>query len=253
MTHATSNLTRDAFLGGQLTVSQPVTGYRAGVDPVFLAAAVPAEPGQSVLELGCGAGAASLCLGKRVDGLRLVGLERQSLYADLARLNGKDNGIDMAIHHGDLADMPHALREDSFDHVIMNPPYFLRARGTASPDTHREGAMGEDTPLVQWLDQATRRLKPRGYVTLVQNAERLPEVMRAMDDRLGSVLVKPLCPRNGRAATLVLVQARKGGRGAFRLAAPLILHEGATHEADRDHYTPEVSAILRDGMALPLW
>ena len=159
----------------------------------------------------------------------------------------------MAIHHGDLADMPHALREDSFDHVIMNPPYFLRARGTASPDTHREGAMGEDTPLVQWLDQATRRLKPRGYVTLVQNAERLPEVMRAMDDRLGSVLVKPLCPRNGRAATLVLVQARKGGRGAFRLAAPLILHEGATHEADRDHYTPEVSAILRDGMALPLW
>ncbi|WP_371169465.1 tRNA1(Val) (adenine(37)-N6)-methyltransferase [Aliiroseovarius sp. 2305UL8-7] len=245
-------LTYDAFLGGKLTLAQPKLGYRAGVDPVLLAASVPAKQGHSVLELGCGAGAASLCLGRRVLGLTLVGLERQAAYADLARQNAHDNNIAMTVHHGDLANMPESLRSESFDHVIMNPPYFLRDRGTASPDAAREEALGEDTPLSTWIDQATRRLIPRGYLTIIQQAERLPAVLNALDDRVGSVIVKPLSPRINRDASLVIVQARKGARGALRLAAPLILHQGMTHETDRDHYTPQVAAILRDGAALPL-
>ena len=50
--------TEDLFLDGRLRIRQPANGYRAGADPVFLAAAVPAKPGESVLELGCGAGVA---------------------------------------------------------------------------------------------------------------------------------------------------------------------------------------------------
>ncbi|MCK0139755.1 methyltransferase [Aliiroseovarius sp. F47248L] len=252
MSSSAPELTNDAFLGGQLTLTQPAAGYRAGVDPVFLAAAIPAHTGQSVLELGCGAGAASLCLGHRVAGLRLVGLERQTIYADLARHNAQQNAILMTVYQGDLENMPADLRQDRFDHLIMNPPYFRRDRGTASPNEVREGALGEDTPLTAWLDHATRRLLPGGYMTLIQNAERLPEVLRAMDQRLGSVVVKPLCPRIGRAASLVIVQARKGARGAFRLAAPLVLHEGAQHTVDREHYTPEVADILRNGAAVLL-
>lgn len=252
MTSATSDLTNDAFLGGQLTLTQPASGYRAGVDPVFLAAAAPARSGQSVLELGCGAGAASLCLGRRVAGLRIVGLERQAIYADLAQRNALQNAIPLTIYQGDLENMPADLRQDRFDHVIMNPPYFRRDRGTSSPDGIREGALGEVTPLTAWLDHATRRLLPGGYMTLIQNAERLPEVLCAMDSRLGSIVVKPLCPRIGRAASLVIVQARKGARGAFRLAAPLVVHEGSHHTEDHEHYTPEVAAILRKGGALPL-
>ena len=50
------DLTCDDFLGGRLSIWQPRDGYRAGVDPVLLAASVPARAGQSVLELGCGTG-----------------------------------------------------------------------------------------------------------------------------------------------------------------------------------------------------
>ena len=75
MALALADLTRDKFLDGQLTILQPRYGYRAGVDPVFLAASVPAKPGQNVLELGCGAGVASLCLARRVSGLSLFGVE----------------------------------------------------------------------------------------------------------------------------------------------------------------------------------
>ena len=63
-------------------------GYRAGVDPVLLAASVPARAGQSVLDLGCGAGVAALCLAARVPGL-LAGLEVQPAYAALARRNAR--------------------------------------------------------------------------------------------------------------------------------------------------------------------
>ncbi|WP_349237791.1 hypothetical protein [Mameliella sp. LZ-28] len=71
-------LTEDAMLGGRVRLLQPKDGYRAGTDPVVLAAAVAAQPGQSVLELGCGAGPGLCCLGARVPGLRLSGLELHS-------------------------------------------------------------------------------------------------------------------------------------------------------------------------------
>jgi len=82
----------DQFLGGRLTVAQPKTGYRAGVDPVLLAASVPAGRGESVLELGCGVGVASLCLAARVPGLKITGVEIQPDAAILDAQNAKHNG-----------------------------------------------------------------------------------------------------------------------------------------------------------------
>ena len=122
MTFAGEELTTDAFLGGRLAIRQPKAGYRAGIDPVRLAAAVPARSGETVLELGCGAGVAALCLGRRVPGLALAGIERQGDYAVLARENAAANGIAFEVVEGDLARMPASLRARSFDHVIANPP-----------------------------------------------------------------------------------------------------------------------------------
>ena len=55
---------------------------------------------------GCGVGAAALCLGWRVPGLDLCGLEVQPDYADLARRNGQRNKISLAVDEGDLRQMP---------------------------------------------------------------------------------------------------------------------------------------------------
>ena len=117
MGFARADVTEDRFLGGQLTLMQPRTGYRAGVDPVFLAAAISAQAGESVLDLGCGAGAAALCLGTRVPGLKLVGVERQADYADLARINAFDNNIAMEVYTGDLTEMPPPIAPVMFDQI----------------------------------------------------------------------------------------------------------------------------------------
>ncbi|PWG16540.1 tRNA1(Val) (adenine(37)-N6)-methyltransferase [Salibaculum griseiflavum] len=246
------DVTRDAFLGGRLVLHQPRRGYRAGVDPVLLAAATPARSGHSVLELGCGVGAALFCLAARVPDLDLTGVEFQPDYADLARRNATDNRISARIETADLRALPADLRNRSFDHVIANPPYFDRRLGTSSDTAGREMAFGGDTPLRDWLDVATRRLAPKGYLTLIQKADRLPDLLTAMDDRLGSVVIRPIAGRAGRDADRVLVSARKEGRAPFRLCAPLILHDGPEHGADAEDYTAEIRAVLRDGAALPI-
>lgn len=244
----TAELRQDAFLGGALHLWQPKTGYRAGVDPVLLAASVPAKAGQSVLDLGCGVGAAVLCLGTRVPDLRLFGLERHEGYAELARRNGA--ALDLDVHTGDVAAMPSALRQVSFDHVLANPPYYDRATGTPAPNPHREAALGEDTPLAAWMSAAAKRLKPRGYLHVILKADRLADVLGGIKAPLGSLEITPLAPRVERPAELILVRARKEGRAALKLRAPIILHAGASHTQDGINYTPQIVQVLRCGAAL---
>ncbi|MDW3182513.1 tRNA1(Val) (adenine(37)-N6)-methyltransferase [Roseobacter sp.] len=243
----TPDLTRDAFLGGRLHLYQPRLGYRAGVDPVLLAASVPAQAGQSVLDLGCGVGAAALCLAARVPGLALTGVEMQPEYAALARRNG---GGDLEVVTADINALPVELRQRQFDHVITNPPYFDRTASGSARNAGREAALGETTPLVDWVKAAAKRLKPKGYVHIIHRAERLPDILGALPNGMGSIEVLPLSPRVGRLAELVIVRARKNGRGAFKLHPPLILHKGARHESDADSYVSRVKSVLRDGAAL---
>jgi tRNA1(Val) A37 N6-methylase TrmN6 len=243
-------LTRDAFLGGKLHLWQPKTGYRAGVDPVLLAASIPAQAGQSVLDLGCGAGAAALCLGTRIPGLVLTGLELQPHYAELARRNGVENGQDFEVVTGDLGALPPELRARQFDHVIANPPYFDRSGGSSAPDTTRETALGEMTPLAVWIDAAARRTRPGGMFSIIYRAERLVELLSLTEARFGGLQTLPLIPRPGRDCQLVLLRARKGSRTPLRLHAGVLLHEGARHDGDRDSYSAVIRPVLRDGAAL---
>ena len=248
----TAELTRDAFLGGRLHLWQPRKGYRAGVDPVLLAASLELESGQSLLDLGCGVGTAMLCAAARVPGVAVTGVEVQPGYADLARRNAAEAGIPAEVFAADLRDLPPAVRQRQFDHVIMNPPYFDRTAGAAARDGGRDTGRGGDTPLADWLDAGIRRVVPGGHLAIIQQTARLDAVLAALRGRMGSVLVQPLAARADRAPHLAIVQARLGGRGAFRLARAIVMHEGASHDRDGDDYSPAVAAALRDGKRLPI-
>ncbi|MGB0661947.1 MAG: tRNA1(Val) (adenine(37)-N6)-methyltransferase [Mangrovicoccus sp.] len=247
----TSDLTHDRFLGGAVAAWQPAKGYRAGVDAVLLAAALLVQPGDKVLELGCGVGVASLCLAARVPQASITGVELQPDYADLARRNAAEAGADFEIVTADLTNLPPEIRQQSFDHVFANPPYFRRERSIAAQDPGRDTALGGATPLRDWIDTGIRRLGPKGRFTMIQRAERLPEILAALDDRVGAVQVLPLNARETRRAEHVLVSAQKGRKTDFRLHASLILHSGMRHGDAEDGYTPLVSAALNGPNPLP--
>ena len=234
----------DGFLGGRLSIAQPVGGYRAGADAVMLAAACPARSGQSVLELGCGAGVASLCLAARVGGLALTGLERDADYATLSRQNAEANGLDLEVVQGDLAAMPATLRAQVFDHVIANPPFF--GAGSPSPDPARAAARHEETPLDQWLDAGLRRLAPGGWLTMIHLPARLDTILAALAGRAGAVSVLPVAARAGRDAGRIIVTARKGARAPLRLLAPFVMHMKPLHSGDGEDLTPAAQAVLRE-------
>jgi tRNA1(Val) A37 N6-methylase TrmN6 len=242
--------TRDAFLGGRVVLRQPRDGYRAATDPVFLAAACPAKVGDHVLELGCGVGAAALCLAARVAGLQIIGVERQPDYAALARENAAVSGANLQIMQADLTALPADLRQMQFDHVIANPPYFGAGEGSRAKDAGREAANREDTPLADWIAVARARLKPGGWLTLIHLAERLPDCLGVLATGFGAVAVLPLQPRAGRAASRVVIRARRAARTPFTLLAPLLIHEGTEHGADTPDFTAQAQAVLRQGAAL---
>ncbi|MBI5165851.1 MAG: methyltransferase [Magnetospirillum sp.] len=236
----------DRFLGGRVAIRQPVDGFRAGGDAMLLAAAVAAKAGESVLDLGCGVGTAGLCLLARLPEVRVVGLELQPELAALARANVLDNGAEgkFAVVEGDLAAPPDFGR--GFDHVMTNPPWWVPGT-TRAPRTdikavaHVEG----EIDLSAWLKAALKLLKGKGRLTVIHRADRLGDLLAAIDGLdLGAVRVLPLWPKPGRAAIRVVVTARKGMRSPLELLPGLILH----HADGR--YTAAADAVLREAGAL---
>ncbi|MCQ0971280.1 methyltransferase [Paracoccus sp. TK19116] len=240
----------DGFLNGRLQIEQPIDGYRAGADAVMLAAACPARPGETVVELGCGVGTASICLGWRVPGVTLTGLERQPDYAAMADRNAKRNDLPLSVVTGDLSRMPDTLKAASFDHVIANPPYFRDA--TPAPDALRAEARHEDTPLRAWVDAGLRRLRPGGHLLMIHRPERLNELLAALAGRAGAIAIMPIAAREGREAGRILLSARKEAKGALRLLAPFVMHAASAHSGDREDLSPAASAVLREGAAINL-
>lgn len=240
--------TADRFLGGRLVIRQPRDGYRAGSDPVFLAAAVRARPGERVLDLGCGVGTASLCLLARVAGLAVTGLELQPELAGLARANGRDNGFAdrFTVVEGCLTRPPSLLQGQGFDHVLTNPPWYQAGTATAPPAaTKAIGHMEGDADLDLWLRAAVRLLKHKGRLTVIHRADRLADILAVLRGcPVGEVGVLPLFPRAGKPAVRVIVSARRDVRTPLEVLPGMVMHT-----ADGG-YTDEAEAVLRHGAAL---
>ncbi len=239
----------DTLLGGRVKLRQPVDGYRVAIDPVLLAAAVSADAQDRVIDIGCGSGAASLCLAARVPDCHVVGLERDPALAQLAQDNVARNefAARLSVTRGDLLAPPASLVPGSFTQVMANPPFLEATRASASPIAARASAAVEGEALLgDWIDFALSMLREKGTLTMIHRADRFAYLLAMLSGRAGGVIVFPLGPGAGKPSKRILLHAKKGSAAPLTLAHGLVLHraDGRNSEA--------AEAILRHGAALPL-
>jgi tRNA1Val (adenine37-N6)-methyltransferase len=232
--------TCDELLRGKIRVWQPRRGHRVSLDALFLAdfarrGGVP----RRILDLGCGVGVVAIALLAADGEATALGLELQPELAELARRNVGENRLDgrLAIVEGDLRE---ARELGAFDAVVANPPFF---RGRTPPAAERAVARHEVSCTMADVAAAARRfVTARGLVALVYPAERLVEVIGALDAAgLAARVLRFVHSVAGEPARRVLVEAAPGWRGGVTVLAPLVVHG-----ADRKTYTPEAAAILGD-------
>ena len=230
--------TYDAFLGGRLHLHQ--TGYKATNDAVFVAAAVPACAGQSVLDVGCGTGAVGLCLAARVPGIQLTGLDKDLQMLACAKENSEINHIPAQWVAGDVQ-KSQTLKGLQFDHVVSNPPYFAHQ----PPRQQYAQAAHTDVPLAVWLDFCVKHIRPKGTLTLIHRTESVAEILACLQGRVGRLTVFPLWAKDGQPSKRSLIQGVLGSKQPFVLSPGLVLHNSKG-------FTEAAEQIMRAGAFLPL-
>jgi tRNA1(Val) A37 N6-methylase TrmN6 len=248
------SVTRDAFLGGRLTLSQPANGFRAGLDSVLLGAAV-GEGRKSLLDLGSGVGTAALVALVHNADLTATMAEQNADMVALAETNLAENGLAgrARLVITDVVGPADARRaagitDNGFDCVIANPPFFAEGGGTPAADAGRAGARHMDaTALDLWLKTAAGTAAAGAEVIFVYPASSLVPLLTGFARRFGAVTVLPLIPRAGEPASRVLVRGIKGSRAPLTLLASRPLHE-----PEGRAFQPEFDAIFR-GTARLVW
>jgi len=251
--------TRDAFLGGRVYVHQPKQDrHRAGLDAVFLAAALPHGTKGHVVDLGAGVGTAGFCAAARLGDIKVTLVEIDTTVVELAR-RGLEDPANAAFSgrtsllKADLTakgSLRHAwgLTPSMADHAIMNPPYYEAEKFRASPKLARAGAhMLDDRGLDPWARTAADIVRDGGSLTVVFRADGLRELLDVLHGRFGAIDVVPLHPRPGAPASRLLVRAIRASKAPIQLLPGFVLHEG-----DGSDFTARARAIMRDGEGLGL-
>ncbi len=238
------SVTRDAFLGGRLTVSQPRNGFRAGLDSVLLGAAVSAGC-KTLLDMGCGVGTAGLVALVHAPEMSGTLVDQNTEMLALADQNLRDNGLSERgqIRTVDVTakgSLRHAagLADNGHDAVIANPPFF--SDGTLADDAGRAGSRHMDaSALDSWIKTAAGCAAPGGEVVFIYPATSLAPLLAGFEQRFGALTILPLSPRLGAAASRVLIRGIKGSRAPLTLLA-----NRALHGDDGRAFAPEFDAIF---------
>ncbi len=252
--HKSKNTSNGTLLEGKIFYKQFQKGYRTALEPILMAASIPAKKKQIIIEGGCGAGAGLMCLAYRIPLITGIGFEQHPEMVELAnenfQLNAMSNLKAMQVTLPKLPKRPFTFLpngQEHVDHVFANPPWHQH-NSCPSPDPEKN--LAKKLPrglLAEWIYALSRPLRQGGTLTLALSASLYSEASALMYQyKLGSVILFPLWPKLNRPPRIILLQGRMGSTGGSQIAPGLILHN------DNGEFTHETNRILRQGKKLTL-
>jgi len=238
--------TNDYLLNKKIKIFQPIDGYRASTDAVFLSSLLDetkVKSGDTILDVGSGTGAISLCLAERLKEKNIVitGIDIQPDLVELSNFSARENGFTDFLRYiyMDIRQKT-TLSAGSFSFVISNPPY--SDHDMPSPNPSKQLAHNhQNFDLTGWLTFCLKMLRPKGYLLLINRAEAVNEILAALHNKAGDVQILPIYSKEGQNAKRVAIIAKKGAKGMTKILPPFY-----THNVDGS-YTEKAQSILRLG------
>ena len=190
-----------------------------------------------VLDLGTGTGVMPLLIADEVREIQAV--EINPVMAELAARNMRLNGLEekITVRRGDYREIRELYAPESFDLVLVNPPYRPVNHGQQNALHGVARARHEVTATLADVVWAARyALKFRGRLAMVHLPERLGEILVALhENQLEAKRVCFVQPKPDRDPNMVLIEAVVGAApGGLKVSRPLIVH------AADGSYTEEV-------------
>lgn len=240
--------TNDYLLNLKVKIFQPVNGYRASTDAVLLSSLVEKlDPLDSVLDVGSGTGAVSLCLAHRFQhqAPQISGLEIQPELVELSNFSSQENGFAAFLKYinADINNSNLPFQNGSFSHVITNPPYAFADMPSPNPSKAKAHNL-DQTDLTGWIRFCLKMLKPFGHFFMVNRAEALTETLSVLNGRAGKITVMPVYSKKGQNAKRILICAQKDSKAPLAISPGILIHE-----ADGS-YSPQAHKILRNGLSI---
>ncbi len=221
----------DSLCPGGLRFCWDECAHKPGTDSFLLGSFPLLRPGLRVCDLGSGTGLLGLLLLQRQRELHITGVEIQPHAAALSDMTAAENGLGDRLRtlRGDLRQIRELLPAGSFDLCVSNPPYFLDGSGAAAPLPARRTARSEtDCTLLDLCRAAAYLLRWGGAFCLVHRPERLCDLLCALrENGLEPKRLRMVESRPGSAPSLLLVEARRGGKPNLSIGPPLCLTDAS--------------------------
>ena len=227
----------------RLKLIQKTEGLTFGTDALLLAGYVSGKSPLG-LELGAGSGIISFLLLTRDKVKDAVALEVQEDYARLTERNAELNGLSDRLKtlNTDLRDFK---SDESFDIVYTNPPYMTVGSGLANTFTGKNLARHEVMGDIRdFCKCASASLKYGGKFAVVYRPDRLTDLLSAMAEyKLEAKRMTFVHADTDSEASMVLIEAKKGGKCGLKLTAPLIIYSDKEHKK----YTADMDYVMQFG------
>lgn len=231
------------YVNDDIELIQNTDGLTFGTDALLLAGYINGGHERGV-ELGGGTGIISMLLLARGKINYIDCVEIQEEYAELISRNAFHNRLAERLSPI-CADVREYRPQKECDIVFANPPYMKASSGKANLLDKKNIARHEVAGTIyDFCRSAAKALKFGGSFTTVYRPDRLIDLIDAMrteglePKRMTFVHANPT-----REPSMVLIEARKGGKCGLKLTRPLLIYKNT----DNKEYSDDMSYIMNEG------
>lgn len=231
------------YVNDNIELIQNNEGLTFGTDALLLAGYINGKYASGI-ELGGGSGIISMLLLTRDKVKKISCLEIQEEYAELIARNAE---------HNSLGDRLYAINTDVRDFrpdgecelVFSNPPYMKADSGKANMSDKKNMARHEVAgSIYDFCLSGARMLKYGGTFAVVYRTDRLIDLIDAMREaKLEPKRMTYVHANETSAPSMVLIEAKKGGKCGLRVSRPLLIYKDKTNK----EYTEDMSYIMENG------